>query len=805
MEPGILFPSDSNVPPMPNFPQLPTGGFYPGQVGSHHFSQPRNDDQFFYQEPSMGQSYSPTGSAVGPSDSISQVGEPSLSRQPSFHSSASDTSASSAKRRRAHQTSSSQSYIPVWTEGQQAAFERGLARITASAGFALNWVENPEVVAFFQMFMPQATLPSRGVLTRRIIPQTLNVLRKDVRQLRPGALGTLQADGWTGLNSHHLIAFMFAVEGKVYTVRVHDASSERKTAEHLLQLMLEVIESIRKEWGVEPIAFTTDASGESRKARRLLLRLMPHLIVPDCYAHQVNLIVGDYFKVCEFTSQLNTSNCDQVDKGFLKYSKKATDLIGWLRSKTFVLALIRKTQIDNGLSPLSIIRAVLTRWTAHYLAYCRLLAVMKTLQSLALQDSMRPSSDKLLVTGDKKAKEKALAMVRIINDPDFWCAIERMKNHLEPLAVATNLMQAAFCRLDEVLLTFGNLYHAFNGLTDHVDRHVQKAVLASIELRWSKCDQDVFIAAWLFNMFLSPSWFKQHSFLSIQGILTLFSRLHTRFFPSDSGPHINVSLMEDIQNYFGMTGRFIHLASIKETVRVQAMQKKQNPDPLAVYNMFSFPGQTSQDPPFIRLAKRILSVTANSASCERLFSVFGNTLTKLRNRLGTTTLSNLAELKMLVRDEHIRSGESKQRLKRKFGDSTSDSNTTTPPVAAPAPSSVTEPENPTAELESEEPEPAIDPNLSGEQGEFASMASEMVQMLHQDEDPVDIPSLPEGNISIKIAELFDFSKDEWGHSHIQIARNSLNEEVELSELVDKGADGETIELDAVTEAVLGNF
>ncbi|KAJ7877395.1 hypothetical protein B0H14DRAFT_2301281, partial [Mycena olivaceomarginata] len=75
-------------------------------------------------------------------------------------------------------------------------------------------------------------------------------------------------------------------------------------------------------------------------------------------------------------------------------------------------------------------------WTAHYLSYCRLLEVMMTLQALALQDSMRPANDKLLTTGDKKTNAKATARIKIINSPDFWRAIERMKRHLEPLAIA---------------------------------------------------------------------------------------------------------------------------------------------------------------------------------------------------------------------------------------------------------------------------------------------------------------------------------------------------------------------------------
>jgi len=58
---------------------------------------------------------------------------------------------------------------------------------------------------------------------------------------------------------------------------------------------------------------------------------------------------------------------------------------------------------------------------------------------------------------------------------------------------------------------------------------------------------------------------------------------------------------------------------------------------MAVYEEFCFPGR--ERPAFIHLAMRILSISANSASCERLFSMFGNILTKLRNRLGTENMN----------------------------------------------------------------------------------------------------------------------------------------------------------------------
>ena len=50
-------------------------------------------------------------------------------------------------------------------------------------------------------------------------------------------------------------------------MKVHDASSERKTAEELIPLLEEVIRIVRDEWGAIVIAIVTDASGECRKAR----------------------------------------------------------------------------------------------------------------------------------------------------------------------------------------------------------------------------------------------------------------------------------------------------------------------------------------------------------------------------------------------------------------------------------------------------------------------------------------------------------------------------------------------------------
>jgi hypothetical protein len=122
----------------------------------------------------------------------------------------------------------------------------------------------------------------------------------------------------------------------------------------------------------------------------------------------VNLVVGDYF-----WSLINV----------LLYTEIANELITWLQSKTLILALLRKAQLDTMLTALAVIQAVLTRWTAHYQAYKRLLELQGALQMLVSAEKAWPDLKKLIATGERKAKDHANNMMEVITDSTFWRAI----------------------------------------------------------------------------------------------------------------------------------------------------------------------------------------------------------------------------------------------------------------------------------------------------------------------------------------------------------------------------------------------
>ncbi|KAF8173673.1 hypothetical protein BJ912DRAFT_1065043 [Pholiota molesta] len=283
----------------------------------------------------------------------------------------------------------------AWTGTQQARLGRALARITASCGFPYRWVENPEWTDFLTEFLPLARPITRRQLSNTLIPREVNEFRNEAKKACAGLFATLQCDGWSGINFHHFLAFMITTQNReVHTVKVFDTSAERKTAEALLGEIRLVINLL---------------------PRRLLLEGDPSLVTPDCMAHQNALVVGDYMRVS--------------GTALLPYAEKANTLITFLRSKTQILALMRGIQegiraTNPSTRILSVIRPVVTRWTAFYLAYTRLLELRWVLDLL-----IRNNSDRLLV-GPTATRRKGEEMISIFQDNTFWIGLTRYIQHL---------------------------------------------------------------------------------------------------------------------------------------------------------------------------------------------------------------------------------------------------------------------------------------------------------------------------------------------------------------------------------------
>jgi len=100
-----------------------------------------------------------------------------------------------------------------------------------------------------------------------------------------------------------------------------------------------------------------------------------------------------------------------------------------------------------------------------------------------------------------------------------------MKHHLEPLTIATNITQASFCCLDQVLMTFSHVVMQYQSMTDPEDVEGCTAIIESIEACWVIADQEIFIAAVVLNLFYQSTPFASLQFLTNAGIQSMLGHL----------------------------------------------------------------------------------------------------------------------------------------------------------------------------------------------------------------------------------------------------------------------------------------
>ncbi|KIK13783.1 hypothetical protein PISMIDRAFT_118201 [Pisolithus microcarpus 441] len=290
-----------------------------------------------------------------------------------------------------------------------------------------------------------------------------------------GKFVTGQCDGWKNVNKASIVTSTINVEYSPYLLNTTDISALPKITEQLLKIVMTEIAYATNTLKVKLIAWCSDVGGDSANMRHLLVQKLPNLIVVDCWAHQVNLIVRDIFKVKETFIEIIDDALEQK-------------LVG---------------------QPHSLVLPVLTQWTSHFLSVCQLLQLEPAFKQMLAKVL---DNDHITCAGSRADMErKAQQILDILQHHDFWYKLQIVKWHwhLEPLAIAANATQSNYAWLDVVLVTLVILYHKFSDPT--LNPTICEAAQNSLEKCWKKADQDVFILMVILNLYLWVACFLECS------------------------------------------------------------------------------------------------------------------------------------------------------------------------------------------------------------------------------------------------------------------------------------------------------
>ncbi|CDR46874.1 hypothetical protein NBRC10512_003677 [Rhodotorula toruloides] len=515
-----------------------------------------------------------------------------------------------------------------FTDAEYQEFKRDVLEVVVGTNTPFSWVDHPLVRRWVAKWIG-AKLPTRNTLTGTLLRRAVDELNVAVGKNVRGKMATLTFDGWNNIKRQHLVAFVLTVDGVSYTVAVEDTSSEKKGGAEAYALLVKHLEAVQAKYGVVVVGVCTDSGSDCAWARGQLLKTMPTIIVVPCYAHQINLVVGDLFKKRNGETSMFKTVADEIIK-----------VVSWFCEHSRAYAMLRNAQKKKGFPRiLALVYPVATRWSSQHACAARLLEVMKPMRTLLIDDRER-----LLAAGGtgKDAQDKAEGVLKLVADDAFWKRVEGLVSILQPLAVAANIAQATSCRLDQVFLLFGRLFLQYRQVQQREEASEDTSLLvsegatriiSSLESRWIKADQEVFLVAALLNPFFGrtrlPFSAVAHQWAG-DTLLSILKRLSTT--PGRS---------TDARGAFAD-----HLLEIEE-LRQQAERKNASPNPVDVWLVYvGTHGETS----IARLALRVLAVVPNTAANERVFSAWSLIHTKTRNRLGHDLVMDAARLRAHLLD-----------------------------------------------------------------------------------------------------------------------------------------------------------
>ncbi|KAF8595789.1 hypothetical protein BDV93DRAFT_416285, partial [Ceratobasidium sp. AG-I] len=170
----------------------------------------------------------------------------------------------------------------------QTRFESDICKLWVANGWSWNSINNPQTRMFFDSWRPEAKLPDRHKLSGAVLEGEVETANTLMREAVKGRIATGMSDGWKNIRRTSLLASMLSVDYKA-SINLHNISAKRKTADNHLSIVLNDIDQSEQEHGVCIIAWVSDVGGDSRGMRVRLHRQRPHILVFDCWAHQVRI------------------------------------------------------------------------------------------------------------------------------------------------------------------------------------------------------------------------------------------------------------------------------------------------------------------------------------------------------------------------------------------------------------------------------------------------------------------------------------------------------------------------------------
>ncbi|CAH1769632.1 9119_t:CDS:2, partial [Entrophospora sp. SA101] len=364
----------------------------------------------------------------------------------------------------------------------QSILEDHLLRITVSNGLAFRWIESEEVKSLFRWLNPNIRLPNRKALSGRILNDASlkhnSWIKEQASNSEYGV--TVALDGWSNVvNEKILGVILITNEGETLVWNAYDISGERSRTQEVLQHITLIFEDLQSK-NIMINAVVTDSAAEYAAARRQLHVQHTDKVFIPCFAHQVNLCIGEIFKE-SYRMKLVAKDAVAIASYFNNVNHAY-----WIKR-------LRDEQMDLYRNTYGLVSPNDTRWNSNYDCYVSLLRSKGALKTLVT---------KYQATRNLRTNERSFVLsddlCQIISNEEWWEDVEELKDLMKPFARCLDKLQADKAQLHDVILSFGYFVQIYK---NHHDQEFAARMINRIEKRWNSWEQTLLII----SIFLHPT------------------------------------------------------------------------------------------------------------------------------------------------------------------------------------------------------------------------------------------------------------------------------------------------------------
>ncbi|GBM10233.1 Zinc finger BED domain-containing protein 4 [Araneus ventricosus] len=477
----------------------------------------------------------------------------------------------------------------------------------------LRMGEHEGLKNFVHALDPKYVLPDTSTLTNKLLPQMYNEVRsKLLTALKDCDNLSITVDTWTTIANEAILAvtghFMYCnklISPLLAALKVEGSQNAGKIAT-VIHETLEGMDCRKK-----VVTIVTDNLQSMINAAEILK--IKHL---PCFAHTLNLVMTDAFKITEFEILIN--KCKKI-VSFFKHSTLASDTL-------------KSIQKECNKKQLKLVQQVDTRWNSTFYMLERIRVIRNELT--------------LAISKCEKAPPNLSA--------EEYKMIEEIEKMLEPFEVATNLVSGEeYPSLSIILPIIKGLSLKLVELEkinlNEISRKLLESLKNSVSKRIKPYEKRTScIMATLLNPKYKKRGFKtddeaENAIRLLQNEYTSFLSTPDKIQNSEPPATASSSKKEKVDDllYFlnipdsQYNPRSDAIVDVRQYVEKPNIFKAE--DPLKYW-------QVSQSK-LKELAFKYLSIPASSTPAERIFSLAGQILTERRNRLDSEHFHHLLFIK----------------------------------------------------------------------------------------------------------------------------------------------------------------